>query len=67
MALEAPREGAVLGTAGCVNVAGIVPQLYSVGLSGADSEILIKSSPGFPGVTEVNRGSGGGSLFSEDS
>lgn len=46
VALAAPREGAVLGTADSVNVAGIVPQLYSVGLSGADSEVLIKEFSG---------------------
>lgn len=49
MALEALWEGPVLGTAGCVNVAGIVLQLYSVGLSGADSEILIKEFSRLPG------------------
>lgn len=43
-----PREGAVLGTADCVNVAGIVPQLHSVGPSGADSEVLIKEFSGLP-------------------
>lgn len=32
----------MLGAARCVDVAGIVPELYSIGLSGADSEVLIK-------------------------
>lgn len=53
--MEAPREGAVLGTTVCVNVAGIVPELYSVGFGGADSEVLIKEFSGLPGgLHEVN-------------